>query len=53
MKIFSIAAMTALALVLSACGTTQAPPPECKGTPRAVNHLPTTRAALTCMEAQA
>lgn len=46
----SIAAMAALALLLSACGTTQPPPPECKGTPRAVNQLPTSRAALSCTE---
>lgn len=48
MSKFFIAAATALALLLSACGTTQPPPPECKGTARAVNPLPTSQAALSC-----
>ncbi|WP_196798342.1 hypothetical protein [Burkholderia territorii] len=50
MKQITIAALAALTLVLSGCGTTEPPPPECKGTPRAVNHLPVSRAALTCEE---
>ena len=44
MKQITVAALAALTLALSACGTTEPPPPECKGTPRAVNHLPVSRA---------
>lgn len=50
MKQFATVALAALTLVLAACGTTEPPPPECKGTPRAVNHIPVSRAALTCQE---
>lgn len=50
MKQITTVALIALSLILAACGTTEPPPPECKGTPRAVNHLPVSRAALTCME---
>lgn len=48
MKVVVAVLLISTVSILSACGTTEPPPPECKGTPRAVNHLPVSAAALSC-----